>query len=105
MALGPELIAIAHELQLLIVGRLLQGVGVGLLSGAIFASLFDSYRNRLSAGRLVQSLATILRVHRCVDGCPRFQRRRRPSRRLFSVAPFVTATLALTPITRGAHER
>jgi MFS family permease len=97
-ALGLVLIALAHGLPMLIAGRLLQGVGVGLSSGAISASLSESYRGRLSAGRLVQSVAAIGMFTGALMSAVAFNAGGGLHASYLPSLLFVIATLSLTPM-------
>jgi MFS family permease len=60
MALGTLALVFAHGLPLLIVARLLQGVGAALAVGAISATFTETYKGRIAAGQalaIVQAIA------------------------------------------------
>jgi hypothetical protein len=54
---GLVTLLFAHSLPLLIVARLLQGVGVGLSVGALTAAVADVYRGKLPVGNILQAVA------------------------------------------------
>ena len=49
---GLVVLALAHDVPVLAVARLLQGVGVGLASGALTAAISETHRGRLPAGTI-----------------------------------------------------
>jgi MFS family permease len=59
MASGLLVLTIAPGLPLLIVARLLQGIGVGLSVGAVSAAFTESYRGPLPAGNALQSITAV----------------------------------------------
>lgn len=59
MAVGILLLTLAHDLQMLIVARLFQGVGVGLSVGAVSAAFAETYRGKLSQGNALQSITAV----------------------------------------------
>jgi Na+/melibiose symporter-like transporter len=59
MAVGIATLVLAHDLQLLIVARLFQGLGVGLSIGAVSAAFAETYRGKLPQGNALQSITAV----------------------------------------------
>jgi MFS family permease len=59
MAIGILLLALAHDLQWLIIARLFQGTGVALSIGPVSAAFAESYRGKLPQGNALQSITAV----------------------------------------------
>lgn len=59
MILGLATLMVANGLGMLIVARLLQGIGAGLAGGAITAAFAESYRGTLTPGNAIQSVIAV----------------------------------------------
>jgi hypothetical protein len=59
MAAGLLTLTLAHGFALLVVARLLQGIGVGIAIGAISAAFVDAYRGPLPQGSALQSVTSV----------------------------------------------
>ena len=59
MAIGITTLVLAHNLPMLIVARLFQGLGVGLSIGAVSAAFAETYRGKLPQGNALQSITAV----------------------------------------------
>jgi MFS family permease len=59
MAIGILLLALAHDLQWLIIARLFQGTGVALSIGPVSAAFAEAYRGKLPQGNALQSITAV----------------------------------------------
>lgn len=100
MAAGTLVLVLAHGLSLLIVARLLQGVGAGVAAGSISATFSESYRGRITAGQALSVVTAAALVCGPIITAIAYDLGGGPN---FSYLPMLAlgiAVLALTPVFR-----